>query len=41
MYFNALKDIREDQVRALLFEAGMIDDTVGERKKLLKNQGEQ
>lgn len=39
MYFNALKDIREDQVRALLFEAGMIDDTVGERRKRIKKSG--
>ena len=33
MYFHSLKDIKEDQVRALLFEAGMIDDAFGEKKK--------
>jgi hypothetical protein len=33
LYFHSLNDIREDQVRALLFEAGMIDDTFGARKK--------
>ena len=27
MYFSTLQDIDEDQVRALLFEASMIDDT--------------
>ena len=27
MYFQTLRDINEDQVRALLFEASMIDDT--------------
>ena len=27
MYFHSLKEINEEQVRALLFEAGMIDDT--------------
>jgi len=33
MYFHSLKDINEEQVRALLFEAGMIDDTFAEKKK--------
>jgi hypothetical protein len=33
MYFHSLKDIREDQVRALLFEAAMIDETFGAKKK--------
>jgi len=33
MYFRSLSEIKEDHVRALLFEAGMIDDTFGERKK--------
>ena len=27
MYFYTLRDIREDEVRALLFEASMIDDS--------------
>ena len=39
VYFNALKDVREEQVRALLFEAGMIDDTFGDRKKRIKRSG--
>src|SRR5688500_2029393 len=29
MYFYSLRDINEDQVRALLFEASMIDETLG------------
>lgn len=33
MYFHTLEDIQEDQVRALLFEAGMIDDDFGKQKK--------
>ena len=33
MYFQSVNDINEDQIRALLFEAGMIDDTFGEKKK--------
>jgi hypothetical protein len=36
MYFHSLNEIKEDQVRALLFEAGMIDDTFGKRKKSAK-----
>ena len=36
MYFHSLKDINEDQVRALLFEAGMVDDTFADRKKMRK-----
>jgi hypothetical protein len=38
MYFHSLNEIREDQVRALLFEAGMIDDTFGKRKKSAKKK---
>jgi hypothetical protein len=38
MYFHSLKDINEDQIRALLFEAGMIDDGFGEKKKKKKSQ---
>jgi hypothetical protein len=34
MYFHSFKDINEEQVRALLFEAGMIDDTFSDKKKL-------
>lgn len=34
LHFDSIKDINEDQVRALLFEASMIDDEFGERKKL-------
>ncbi len=33
MYFHSLHDIDEAQVRALLFEAGMIDDSFKKRKK--------
>jgi len=33
MSFKSMNDIREKQVRALLFEASMIDDTFGEKKK--------
>jgi hypothetical protein len=32
MYFHSLKDINEDQVRALLFEAEMVDDTFADKK---------
>jgi hypothetical protein len=33
MYFSKLQEISEDQVRALLFEAGMIDDSFEKRRK--------
>ena len=33
MYFYTLRDIKEDMVRALLFEAGMIDDSFGSKKQ--------
>lgn len=38
MYFKSLSEIRDDQIRSLLFEAGMIDDNFGlkKRKKLKK-----
>jgi hypothetical protein len=32
MYFHNLRDINEEQVRALLFEAGMIDDSFAKGK---------
>jgi hypothetical protein len=32
MYFHSFKEINEEQVRALLFEAGMIDDSFGKRR---------
>ena len=35
-YFHSLNEIQEDKVRALLFEAAMIDDAFGERKKVDK-----
>jgi hypothetical protein len=38
MYFHSLQEIDEDQVRALLFEAAMIDDTFGEKKKRAKKK---
>jgi hypothetical protein len=34
MYFNSLGDLNEAQVRALLFEAGMIDDSFRHVKKI-------
>jgi hypothetical protein len=33
MYFHSLKDINEEQVRALLFEAGMVDETFKDNRK--------
>jgi hypothetical protein len=36
LYFNSADEIKDDQVRALLFEAGMIDDTFAKKKKHLK-----
>jgi hypothetical protein len=33
MYIKSIKDLDEDQVRALLFEAGMIDEEFGLMKK--------
>lgn len=33
MYFRSLNDIEENSIRALLFEANLIDDAFGERKK--------
>ena len=38
MYFHSLNEINEDQVRALLFEASMIDDAFGEKKKRSKKK---
>lgn len=35
MYFHSLNEIKEEQVRALLFEAGMIDDTFGEKRRTI------
>jgi hypothetical protein len=36
MYLHTASDIKEDQIRALLFEAGMIDDVFGQKKKAKK-----
>ena len=33
MYFKSIKDLNENQVRALLFEAAMIDEQFGKKKK--------
>lgn len=33
MYIKSMKELDENQVRALLFEAGMIDDEFGRRRK--------
>jgi hypothetical protein len=38
IYFNSLKEIEEDKVRALLFEASIIDDAFGKRKKNSKRK---
>ena len=34
MYFQSVNEIKDDQVRALLFEAGMIDEAFGRKKKV-------
>jgi hypothetical protein len=33
MYFNSLNEINEDQIRPLLYEAELIDDAFGEKKR--------
>lgn len=33
MYFHSVNDIKEDQIRALLFEAGMVDDAFTKKKR--------
>src|SRR5690606_15190518 len=38
MCFHSLKDINDEEIRALLFEAGMIDDAFGEKKKSKKKK---
>jgi hypothetical protein len=38
LYLHSLQEIREDQIRALLFEASMIDDAFGEKKKRTKKK---
>jgi hypothetical protein len=38
MYFHSLKDIRDEQIRALLFEAAMIDDEFGKKKREAKSK---
>jgi|SRR5688572_27895039 len=38
MYLHTLKDIEEDKIKALLFEAGMIDDSFGYRKRRSKKR---
>ena len=35
IYFSTFREINDDQVRALLFEAGMIDDSFEKGKKRL------
>lgn len=37
MYFKSLKEIDETQIRALLFEAGMIDEEFGKKKAPKRN----
>lgn len=41
MYFHHLRDINEEEVRALLFEAGMIDDSFGIGKGRGRGKGHQ
>jgi hypothetical protein len=36
MYFNSVKEIDDEQIRRLLFEAEMIDDEFGRKKKKKK-----
>jgi hypothetical protein len=36
LYIDSIKDLDENQVRALLFEAGMIDEEFGKKKKQKK-----
>jgi hypothetical protein len=38
IYFHSLNEIQEDKVRALLFEAAIIDDTFGANKKVSKRK---
>lgn len=38
MYFKTLKDIDENQVRALLFEASMIDEEFSKKQKKVKKK---
>ena len=38
MYFHSIKDINDEQVRSLLFEAGLIDDTFGHEKKKMRKR---
>ena len=33
MFFQSISEINDDQIRALLFEAGLIDDAFGMKKK--------
>ena len=33
MYFKSIKDLNENHVRALLFEAAIIDEQFGKKKK--------
>lgn len=33
LYFHTIRDIDEQAIRSLLFEAGLLDDTFGARKK--------
>ena len=36
MYFQTINDINEEQVRALLFEAALIDETFKKKKKRIR-----
>jgi len=37
MYFTAVKEINDEQIRALLFEAEMVDNTFGKAKRKSSN----
>jgi hypothetical protein len=41
MYFHSLADINEEQVRALLYEAGMIDETFKKKKSAKRKKVEE
>lgn len=36
MYFRTINEINDDQIRSLLFEAGLIDDGFGKNKKQVR-----
>ena len=41
MYFKSLKDVNDEQVRALLFEAGLVDESFKKKSKPRKKSRRQ